>query len=383
MVAESPGSARLMLAQNVVHLDESAAVFAAMLEGWRRQQSARFLRSDTIGARLRLVRRFGEFTGTYPWQWTPADGEAFIDALRGGERPIAVSTARSYEVELGLFVEFVLDPRYEWAAACTERFGEAPQPLFHEGNSVAHRADYEGDPRRRPLTYDEVQALFDAADALPGVIQARGRKGGLSALRDAAVLKTVYAFGLRRTETARLDLVDLRRNPKVPRLGDYGSALIRFGKASRGGPPKRRSVLLVPEMDWIIEVLDHWIREVRPRFQPGAHPALWVTERRGRLSGRSLNEAFVEARDAAGLDDQLDLHCLRHSYVTHLVEFGYPARFVQEQVGHSHASTTAIYTGVSNEYRNKLLERAMRSILGSSWDVSTDRVTDPGGEKLL
>ncbi|MGW4908984.1 tyrosine-type recombinase/integrase [Streptomyces sp. NPDC004270] len=40
----------------------------------------------------------------------------------------------------------------------------------------------------------------------------------------------------------------------------------------------------------------------------------------------------------------------RHGYITHLTEFGYPARFVQEQVGHSHASTTAIYMGVSTTF---------------------------------
>lgn len=45
-----------------------------------------------------------------------------------------------------------------------------------------------------------------------------------------------------------------------------------------------------------------------------------------------------------------------HSYVTHLIEFGYPERFVQDQVGHRHGSTTALYTWVSDEYRNRLLE---------------------------
>lgn len=59
-----------------------------------------------------------------------------------------------------------------------------------------------------------------------------------------------------------------------------------------------------------------------------------------------------------------------HTYITHLTEFGYPARFVQEQVGHSHASTTAIYMGVSNEYRNTLLEASMKSRLGDYWDVT-------------
>ncbi|MGH3698376.1 MAG: tyrosine-type recombinase/integrase [Pseudonocardiaceae bacterium] len=34
----------------------------------------------------------------------------------------------------------------------------------------------------------------------------------------------------------------------------------------------------------------------------------------------------------------------RRSYVSHLIEAGYDARFVQEQAGHDHASTTSIYT---------------------------------------
>jgi site-specific recombinase XerD len=55
----------------------------------------------------------------------------------------------------------------------------------------------------------------------------------------------------------------------------------------------------------------------------------------------------------ADLPDELDLHSLWHSYVTHLIEFDYPECFVQDQVGHAYASTTAIYTGVSDDYRNR------------------------------
>lgn len=341
-----------------------------MLEGWARQQSARFLKATTIDPRLRLIERFEAFTGQYPWQWTPADGEAFIAHLRSGVKPIQMSTARTYEVTISLFLEYLLDARYGWTSACAERFDDVPQAVFHEGNSVLHTVEYEGDPRRRPLTYDEIQALFDAADARPGKIRDQGRKGALCALRDAAVLKTVYAFGVRRTEASRLDLVDLRRSRKAPKFGNFGSLMVRFGKASKGSPPKRRVVLTVPEMDWVVDVLQDWLTEMRPQFGPGRHPALWVTERVGRLSPRSINEAFVAARRAADLDEDIDLHCLRHSYITHMTEFGYPARFVQEQVGHSHAATTAIYMGVSNEYRNKLLETSMRNRLGDDWDVT-------------
>jgi site-specific recombinase XerD len=134
---------------------------------------------------------------------------------------------------------------------------------------------------------------------------------------------------------------------------------VRHGKSSRGSAPKRRTVLTAPEMDWVVDLLRQWVDDIRPQFGPAAHPAMWVTERRGRLSRRSINGAFTEARDAAGLDGQLDLHCLRHAYVTHLVEFGYPAKFVQDQVGHHHASTTAIYTGVSDEYRTRLVQASL------------------------
>jgi integrase/recombinase XerD len=169
-----------------------------------------------------------------------------------------------------------------------------------------------------------------------------------------------------------LDVVDLRRNPRAARYRRFGSVQVRYGKASRGGPPRRRTVLTVPEMDWVVDVLEQWCEEVRPRFSAGQHRALWVTERRGRLSVRQVETAFVAAREAAGLPAESCPHALRHSYVTHLIEFGYPALFVQEQVGHGYASTTAAYTSVSDEFRNRLVEKALTAGRGSElWGRSS------------
>jgi site-specific recombinase XerD len=345
--ADLPGAAHLELVDGVVHLDLKPAMLEAMLAGWERQQQTRFLNeAGTIKPRIALVRRFVEFTNAYPWEWRPADAEAFIARLRSsnGRKPIAMSTGRGYEMTLTLFMGYLTDRRYGWPEVCLERFGDVPQQIFHEDNRVAHVVEYEGRPGRRPLTYDEVQALFDAADGRAEAARTRGRKGALTAMRDAALLKTVYAYGLRRNEARGLDLPDLRRNPRASQYGRCGGLLVRFGKASNGSPPKRRTVLTVPEMDWITDVLEYWITEVRQLFSPGSLAAIWVTERASRISLRGINEAFEQARDAAGLPSELDLHSLRHSYVTHLVEFGYPERFVSEQVGHAYASTTAIYT---------------------------------------
>jgi len=362
------GAAHLVLEAGVAHLDPVASMFEAMLEGWERQQRSRFLRASTIGARLRLVRRFAEFSGQYPWQWSPGELEAFASHLASGEHPVVASTLRSYQVTLRLFCEFVTDARYGWAVECDRRFGEAPVQICHEWNTVAHVVEFEGQPGRRALTYDEVQALFDAADGRVEEIRARGRKGALAALRDAVMLKVVYAYGLRRQEAVMLDVVDFRRNARMASYGTFGSVQVRYGKASRGSPPKRRTVLTVPEMDWVVPLLAEWSEQWRPMFDPGAHRALWTTERRGRVSVRHLNEAFTAARDRAGLPVELDLHSLRHSYVTHLLEFGYPELFVQQQVGHSHASTTGLYTSVSDEFRNRLVERSLERF-GDLWEA--------------
>lgn len=77
------------------------------------------------------------------------------------------------------------------------------------------------------------------------------------------------------------------------------------------------------------------------------------------MSPWKVDEFFAEIRDAIGLPAELTPHSLRHSYVTHLAEDGWDGRFVQEQVGHAYASTTAIYTSVSSDFKNRVLRDAL------------------------
>ncbi len=295
------GSARLVLADGVSFLDPESAVFEAMLAGWDRQQRVRLLKLETIRARLGLVRRLAVVSNQYPWQWTAGEVEAFFAHLRSGDGPLRMSTLRGYECVLRLFLQYVTDARYGWPVVCEQRFGAVPQMVLHEFNSVRHVADVESRPGRRPLSYEEVQALFDAADGLVEQLRARGRKGGVAALRDAIVLKTVYAFGLRRREAWGLDLADLRHNARARQFGRCGAVFVRWGKGSHGSPPRRRTVLLVPEMDWLVAPFEQWLDEVRARFDSGESQALFLTERGGRLALRGVNEAFGRARDVAGL----------------------------------------------------------------------------------
>ncbi len=359
---DAAGAARLVLAQGVTQLDPARAVFDGMLTGWCAQQRSRMLNEVTIGSRERLVRRFAVFTNEYPWGWQPQDVEAFTTQLRSAGR--SHSTIRGYHHVIGLFVDFVCDRRYGWVEECEQRFGRAPAVICHEWNTAAHVSEFEGRPGRRPLTAEELQRFFDYADDKVDQVAGSGKKGTLAAFRDAVLFKVVYAWGLRRREVVMLDVADLLRNAQSPQFGSYGALHVRYGKASRGSPPKRRTVLSVH--DWAVDALRQYVEEVRDGFEPGAHPALWMTERRSRVSVRQVNARFASYRDAAGLPVELDLHSLRHSYVTQLIETGYPERFVTDQVGHAYAATTAIYTGVSDDYKNRVLAKALGGGFGGS-----------------
>ena len=66
------------------------------------------------------------------------------------------------------------------------------------------------------------------------------------------------------------------------------------------------------------------------------------------------------------MEPGLDFHSLRRSYVTHLIEDGWDPRFVQEQVGHDHASTTSIYTCVSSDFRTRTLRRVLDGMVAEA-----------------
>jgi integrase/recombinase XerC len=105
-------------------------------------------------------------------------------------------------------------------------------------NAVRHAQEYIGKPSgNRPLSRQEIKVLFGSLDPEIRRLQAEGHKGALTAARDLALLTTLYGWGLRRREAARLELHDWRRQAKLPEFGDHAALAVRWGKPSAGQPP--------------------------------------------------------------------------------------------------------------------------------------------------
>jgi integrase len=362
--------ARLHLADGVPLLRPEEQVFTAMLDGWRNQQLARNLAFSTIEGRERAVRAFAAHAEASPWQWTPQLVDEWCTDLRA-VRGLRRSALRHYQEAVRLLCDYLTDPEYGWAEQCTARFGTHPVQVCHERNTAVHAQDAEGDPVKRAFTLDELQAFFDHADDQVARIRAAGRKGWLAAFRDAALFKVAYAYGLRRREVRMLDVADFGRNPKAAEFGEFGVCYVRYGKANKGSPPKRRSVLTV--WGWLPDILAQWVAEIRPLMAAAGNPALWPSERAPRVGLQQINARFAAYRDALGLDGGVDFHSLRRSYVTHLIEAGWDAFFVQQQAGHAHASTTSIYTCVSSDYRTRTLRTALDQTITSALDTGGPR----------
>lgn len=149
--------------------------------------------------------------------------------------------------------------------------------------------------------------------------------------RDRAAIELLYAAGLRVSELVALDLADVDLGQRIVRVRGKGrkERLVPFGR-----PAARAIQRYLPRRA-------AWRRGSTDEDEP-----LFVNQRGGRLSDRSVRRQLDRAVHRSAALNHLHPHALRHAFATHLLEAGMDLRAIQELLGHSSLATTQVYTKV-------------------------------------
>lgn len=151
--------------------------------------------------------------------------------------------------------------------------------------------------------------------------------------RNKAMLELMYATGLRISELINLKMsnIDLELN------------LIKtIGKGN-----KER---IIPIGDYATEYLKVYIYDYRSLFIKRQNSEyLFLSKLGTKMSRQMFFKIIQHLAVQQNIKTKFSPHTLRHSFATHMLEYGADLRTIQELLGHSNISTTQIYTHISTD----------------------------------
>lgn len=158
--------------------------------------------------------------------------------------------------------------------------------------------------------------------------------------RDRALLELIYSSGLRLAEVTSLNLNDI----------EWGEAMLTV-------VGKGRKTRLLPIGAMAMTALKEWL-VARKQYTQDDEPALFTTQRGGRISHRAVQMRMQQLSATQGMDNPIHPHMLRHSFASHILESSGDLRLVQELLGHANISTTQIYTHLDFQHLAKVYDKA-------------------------
>jgi integrase/recombinase XerC len=192
---------------------------------------------------------------------------------------------------------------------------------------------------RSPRAQRRLPAILPE-DEVRRLIEADSEDGGPAALRDRAILETLYSSGLRVSELVGLNWRDVD--------DEVGMVLVRSGKGNKDR--------MVPIGEPALDALKAW-RRAMPKAWELDGPVI-TNLRGGRLTTRAVENILAQRIVAAGLGSSITPHGLRHCFATHMLNAGADLRSIQEMLGHASLATTQRYTHVSVNHLKEVYRRA-------------------------
>ena len=178
------------------------------------------------------------------------------------------------------------------------------------------------------------------------LLQVTANEDNRNSQRDYAIITLFLNCGMRLSELVGINLQDI----------DFEESKLNvIGKGN-----KERTIYLNKAC---IKALKDYV-DIRPKQgvkvdKQNSHKALFLSERRERISNRTVQYIVDKELRAAGLDtSKYSTHKLRHTAATLMYQYGnVDIRALQELLGHESISTTEIYTHVNNEQVRNAIEK--------------------------
>lgn len=269
----------------------------------------------TLSNYERAISVFRDSVSKFPG-WDKLDAEYFrdylYDCMKGGW---ARSTIRLHFSALRSFYKFL-----------TRRHGLTMNPLLDVELPKAEK--------KLPvvLNQSQVTELLE----MPFKVEQPKQAAPWTAHRDAAIMELFYSSGIRLAELTALNVEDFDLHNECVRV---------FGKGS-----KER---ICPVGTPAAEALHAYRNEARVM-----EGALFISKLRKRMTSRAISDIFKKYHALSDIPVNISPHKLRHSFATHLLDYGADLRSVQTLLGHASLSTTQIYTHVSIERMKQVYEKA-------------------------
>ena len=152
--------------------------------------------------------------------------------------------------------------------------------------------------------------------------------------RNKAMLELLYSTGLRVSELVNLELsnIDLEN-----------CTLKTIGKGN-----KER---IIPISDYALYYVEKYINEYRgSMLKKGVNNYVFINNHGNVMTRQGFFKIIKKLASEKNIKTPISPHTLRHSFATHLLDYGADLRSIQEMLGHSNLSTTQIYTHVSSEH---------------------------------
>ena len=176
------------------------------------------------------------------------------------------------------------------------------------------------------LSYEEYRKIYDS---IP--------EDNILNIRNKLIIEMLYATGMRVSELVNLKIENINFSDKSIRV---------LGKG------KKERIVYYGQYAEII--LDKYLK-----IRNSNNEYLILNNKGNKITVRGIEKIIEKLALSAAVKNNVTPHTFRHTFATHLLNYGADIKSVQELLGHSSLNTTEVYTHITSDYLKEVYLKNM------------------------